>query len=66
MKRKKNKLIRRSKITTQKVKTFENPNIVDVKSATIEHSETSCKLSRSIRQAKRVSQIGSGKIYNSP
>ena len=70
MKTKKNKLIRRSKTTIKnnysKSKTFKNPNTVDVKSATIEHSETSYKLSRSIRQAKRVSQVGSGKIYNSP
>ena len=75
MNRKKTELIRRSRATfknnyskTQnfwKPKTFENPNTVDVKSATIEHPETSLKLPKSIRQAKKLSQEGSGKNYNS-
>ena len=35
-------------------KTFENPNIVDIKSVTTERPETSHKLSKTKRQAEKV------------
>ena len=35
-------------------KTFENPNIVDIKSVITKHQKTSHKLSKTIRQAKKV------------
>ena len=60
------KLLKRSKIISQQPRTFENPNIVDKKSFTIEHPKTSRKLSQTIKQSKRVSQVGSGKSSNSP
>ena len=57
--RKKNtKSVKQSKIITQKPKTFENPNIVDIKLVIIEHLKTSHKLSKTIRQAEKVSQVG--------
>ena len=34
--------------------TFENPNIVDIKSVITEHPETSHKLSKTIRQAEKL------------
>ena len=53
----KKKIGKQSKIITQQPKTIENPIIIDVKSVTIEHPKTS-KLSKSLRQAKKVSQVG--------
>ena len=44
------KSVKQSKIITTKI--FENPNIVDIKS---EHPKTSHKLSKTIRQAEKVS-----------
>ena len=42
--RKKNtKPVKKSKIITQQPKMFENPNIVDIKSVIIKHSETLLK-----------------------
>ena len=53
--RKKNtKLRKQSEIITYQPKTFESPNIVDIKSVTTEHPETSHKLSKTIRQAEKV------------
>ena len=49
------KLVKRSKIITQQTKTFENRNVVDIKSVTIEHPKTFHKLSKTIRQAEKVS-----------
>ena len=53
--RKKNKFSKESKIMTQQPKTFENPNIVDIKSVIIEHANISHKLSKTIRQSEKVS-----------
>ena len=50
---------------THQLKTFENPNIVDIKLVIIEHPKTSHKLSKTIRQCEKVPQIGSGKSSNS-
>ena len=44
------------KMITKQRKTIENPNILDKKSFIIEHSKTSNKLSKAIRQAKKFSQ----------
>ena len=60
------KILKRSKIISQQPRTFENLNIVDKTSFTIEYPKTSRKLSQTIKQSKRVSQIGSGKSSNSP
>ena len=51
--------MKQSKIITQEPKPFENPNIGDIKSVTIKHPKTSRKLSKTIRQAEKVSQVGS-------
>ena len=48
---KKHKTGKMIKNITQQPKTSENPNIVDIKSITIEHSKTSCRLSKTIWQA---------------
>ena len=48
------KSVKQSKIITYQPKTFENPNIVDIKSVITEHPKTSHKLSKAIRQAKYV------------
>ena len=59
MKNRNNKLVKRSKIIiTQQPETIEKQNIIDIKSVTIEHPKTSCKLSKINRQAKKVSQLG--------
>ena len=42
---------------TQLPKTLQNPNIVHIKSVTIEHSKTSCKSSKAIRQTEKISQL---------
>ena len=56
--RKKNaKSAKQSEIVTQQPKTFENPNIVDIKSVIIEHPKSSHKLSKTIRKAEKVSQV---------
>ena len=66
LKKKNKKLVTRSKIITQHPKTFENLNIVYVKLVTIKPQKTYHKLSKAIEQTERVSQVGSGKISNSP
>ena len=58
--------MRRSKIITQQPKTLENPDIIDIKSVTIQHPKTSYELSKTIRQAKMISQLASGKNFNKP
>ena len=45
--------MKRSKVITQHPKSLENPNTVDLKSVTIEHSETSRKLSKAQDKLKR-------------
>ena len=57
------KLVKRSKLITQQPKTFENPNVLEIKSVTIEHPKISCKLSKTIRQAVKVSQADFGKKF---
>ena len=62
--RKKNTQSVKQKKTTYQLKTFENPNIVDIKSV-IEHSQISHKLSKAIRQTEKVSQVDSNSsLYN--
>ena len=56
--------MKRSKIIIQQTKNLENSNIVNLKSVSIEHFKTSCKLSKAIRQAEKVSQV-SGVCKNS-
>ena len=64
--RKNTKQVKRSKIIIQQPKTLENSNIADIESVTIEHPKTSRKLSKTPRQAKKVSLEGSGKSSNIP
>ena len=64
--RKKNrKSIKQSKITTYQPKTFENPNVVDMKSVITKHPKPSHKLSKTIIQAEKVSQVGSNSSFYS-
>ena len=59
--------MKRSEIITQQRKALENPSTIDIKAVTVEHPKCSCKLSKSIRQAEKVSQvIGADKNSNSP
>ena len=59
--------MKQSKIITQQPKSLENSNIVDIKLVTIQHPKTSCKLSKAIRQAEKISQVsGDGKYSDSP
>ena len=51
---------------TQQLKAIENPNNVDIKSIIIEHPKTSHKLSKTIRQTDKASQVGFRKSSNSP
>ena len=54
--RKKNrKSVKQSEIITYHPKTFGNPNIVDIKSIIAEHTKTTLKLSKTIRQGEKVS-----------
>ena len=43
----------------QQTKTIENPNIFDITSVIIDHPKISHELSKTIKQARRVSQISS-------
>ena len=49
------KSLKQSKAITQQPNTFENPDIVDIKSVTIGHPKHLHKLSKTIRQAEKVS-----------
>ena len=52
--RKKNtKSVKQSETITNQPKTFENPNIVDIKSVITEYPKTLYKLSKTIRQVER-------------
>ena len=53
------KSVKQSKIITQQQKVFENPNILYIKSVITEHTKTSHKLSKTIRQIEKISQVGS-------
>ena len=55
------KSVKQLEIITYQPKTFENLNIIDIESIIAEHSKTSLKLSKSIRQAEKVFQV----VYNS-
>ena len=60
-------MVKRSKIIAEQPKTIKNPNIIDIKSVTIEEPKPSCKLSKTIRQAEKISQVsGAGKYPTSP
>ena len=48
------KSVKQLEITTYQPKTFENPNIVDMKSVIVENPKTSHELSKKMRQAKKV------------
>ena len=47
------KSVKVSKIITYQPEPFENPNFVDIKSVITDHPETSRKLSKTVRQAKK-------------
>ena len=50
------KLVKREKVNAEQSKTLQNSNIViDIKSAIIEHPKTSHKLSKTLKQAEKVS-----------
>lgn len=49
----------------QNPKLFKNRNTVDIKPVTTEDPKASHKLSKSIRQAKKVSQVGYDQTSNS-
>ena len=60
------KLIKQPKIIFQLPKTIEKPNIVDIKSVNIEYPKTLNKVSKPMRQAKKVSHLcGAGKNFDS-
>ena len=54
LRRKNRKSVKQSEIITYKPKTFENPNIADIKSVITEHPKTLHKLYKTIRQAEKV------------
>ena len=58
-------MTKRSKVITQQLQAIENPKIADLKSAIIENLKTSHKLSKTIRQTEKVSQVGAAKNSNS-
>ena len=54
---------KKSKIINQQWKTFENPNIVDIKLVILEHPKISHESSKNIRQVEKVSQAGTNSSY---
>ena len=46
--------MKQSKVITDQPKTFENPNILDIKSVITKHAKTLQKLLKTIRQAEKV------------
>ena len=48
------KSIKQSEIISYQPRTFQNPDIVDIKSIITEHPKTSHKLSKTIRQAENI------------
>ena len=53
--RKKNKKsVKQSEVITYQPKTFENPNIVDIKSVTTDRPKISLKLSKTIKNGEKV------------
>ena len=59
IKKKNTKSIKQSKIFTQKLKTFENSNNVDIKSFSTEHPKTSHKLPKTLRRSENSFQASS-------
>ena len=53
------KSVNQSKIINYQPKTFQNPNVVGIKSIIIEHPKTSHKWSKTISQAEKVCPNGS-------
>ena len=53
-KKKNRKSVKQSEVGTDQPKTFENPIIVDIKSAITEHPKTSYKLSKTIKEGEKV------------
>ena len=61
------KLVKRSKVITQQLKTIQkNPHIADRKWAIIEHLKISHKLFKTTRQVEKISLVCAGKNSNSP
>ena len=59
--------IKQTNIITHQPKSFKIPNIIDIKSITIEYQKTFHQLSKTIRHGKNVCQVfGSGKNCNNP
>ena len=52
--KKNRKSVKQSEIITYVPRTFENPNIVEIKSIITEHPKTSNKLSKTIRQVEKI------------
>ena len=59
IRKKTRKSVKQSEIITYQPKTFENPNIDDIKSFITEHPETWHKLSKAIRKGEKVSSNNS-------
>ena len=53
-KKKNTKSLKQSNITAHQPKSFEKPNIADIKSVITEHPKSLYKLSKTIRQAEKV------------
>ena len=54
LKEKNRKSVKQSEIITYQPKTFQSPNIVDIKSVILEHIKTAHKLSKTIRKGEKV------------
>ena len=59
IKKKNRKSVKQSEIIAYQPKTFENSNIVNIKSVITEHPKTSHKLSKTMRQAEKVNSNSS-------
>ena len=57
-----NKIVKQLKIIAQEPKTTENPNIFNIKSYIVEHPNYPNKLSKTIKQAKKIG--ASNALYN--
>ena len=65
IRKRKTKSVKQSKTTSQQPKSFENPNIIYIKSVITEHPKTSHKSSKIKRQAEKVFQVGShGSLFS--
>ena len=54
LKNKTEKLVNGSNIISQQLKAIENPNIIDIKSVTMERPKTFHNLYKTIRQTKKI------------